>query len=319
MANKVIKNVTMQLSGLPFDLSVQKGKHHDRFVSGMIAVNKGGGSEEESKDYNVTITAKNAYGEVSENINFKVLPRGNHYPIYKDGVLIGSATIRELRHKIKNETIIEEFGYGAELMIPVHDVYGTPVGSTYEMPFLFGTVKDWETADGRIVKGLGLVAKNGALPARNYGPTDQWSTSYIRDYLNNDFPNCLPWDFTREIKPIKIKYGDFNTLINTTIDSFFILSLDEICPNGSILWDYYRINFPEVKSIPARAYRSLLNNTAVQTWTTSDYHGWDAYAYAGNGYDIASLWADGGWSYHVSAHSSRSQNAFAPACVLLSL
>ena len=163
------------------------------------------------------------------------------YTIWKDGVLIDTVTIADFVNKIHSGYTEENYGIGAQIMIPYTDPFD---GVTYDCPFNFGTFTQYH---GK----LGLQT-HYALPSNSiiYGSTTQknsssytyqctWENSYLYQCLNslNNVPyytttsknvvqasilNCLPTDFITSLQTISFMNTDCK---------FFLLTATQSCAN----------------------------------------------------------------------------------------
>lgn len=175
---------------------------------------------------------------ISNNIN--VLSK-KKYIIRKNGVDITKISINQLINKIQDESIINDYGYGSQIVLPYIDSNNN---IEYELPFNFGTMQTFIAEDYSTFNGLGLVAEYG-IPARGiqfdapepnnklnnnitiYG-NNRYQYSNLRQWLNKrnknwyedlhiydtpptlpnpsnstGFLSCLPEDFVDAVIPVK--------------------------------------------------------------------------------------------------------------------
>ena len=141
----------------------------------------------------------------------------NKYKIMKDGVLLAELTMQELVSQVNSGAAQEDFGIGAQIIVPYKDAWD---GTTYDLPFNFGTF----TAYGEGKLGL-QVHYTVPIQVTPYSETKEetylgkrnnfysWKDSYAYKWLNayatehgitdnqglfvgrTGFLGCLPEDF----------------------------------------------------------------------------------------------------------------------------
>ena len=179
------------------------------------------GSVESIKIGNVTVWSKNA----------------NKYKILKDGVEVAEVTMSQFVSAIQSGAAQEDWGIGAQIVIPYHDFW---TDKDYELPFNFGTFTAY--GEGK----LGLQVNNGVpTQAVHYGEKEgsinfcSWENSYAYKWLNayntsygleNDsyyagktgFLGCIPKDFSNAIIPTYHGYS------LTVLSKIFLLGLENL-------------------------------------------------------------------------------------------
>ena len=180
------------------------------------------------------------------------------YTIRKDGADIDHITLNSLISKIKNNTVLTDYGWGSQLIVKYTDA---ATSDEYDLPFNFGTYQEFEKEDGTKFNGLGLVAEY-ALPIEgiqfdNNEPSNtnsdrrskgnnRWKHSNVRQWLNKKgnnwyeayhsydnpptipnpatttgFLSCLPDDFVNKVVPVKVVTRTCITPDNAVIDNTF--------------------------------------------------------------------------------------------------
>lgn len=140
----------------------------------------------------------------------KAISAGNKYKIMKNDVQVAEVTMSRLVKQVNSGVAQENYGIGAQLIVPYHDSWNN---QDYELPFNFGTFTAY--GEGK----LGLQAhyaiptsdvSHGNVSSNNYFCF--WKDSYPYKWLNaygteyeitnngnytnrNGFLSCIPEDF----------------------------------------------------------------------------------------------------------------------------
>ena len=158
------------------------------------------------------------------------------YTIWKDGVLIDTVTIADFVNKIHSGYAQENYGIGAQIMIPYTDPFNDV---TYDCPFNFGTFTQYPGKLG-LQTHYALPSKAVAYGAQVKHNSAQyyyyciWRNSYMYNWLNtngivdgtnygtgtNGFLSCIPADFVEAIQSI--------SFMNTDCQ-FFLLTATQSC------------------------------------------------------------------------------------------
>lgn len=190
------------------------------------------------------------------------------YRLVNNGKTIGRIEIDELTAMVRDGTVLDNYTYGTQIVIPYTDPSNNV---TYDLPFNFGTVREFEREDGSTFTGLGLFAEYG-VPAcgiqyDNVEPTNtltvrkqfgncRYIHSSVRQWLNKSgvdwyeeqheydaapttpdpatikcFPDCLPKEFVDscvEVKVLSYACKHDSYSLDATYDKFFLLATSEI-------------------------------------------------------------------------------------------
>ena len=188
------------------------------------------------------------------------------YEIRRSGTRIASLTPSDLKARIADGTLLNDFQIGDQLIVKWTD---PATGTEYECPFNFGTLQNWTLEDGTVKYGLGLESEyllpvasimfdnkepsNSDSNITKYG-NNRWKFSNIRQWLNasgenwfaaqhaadaepdtynayTGFLDTLPVDFVNALTPVQVKTQAHSVDgggVDTTVDKFFLLSTYEM-------------------------------------------------------------------------------------------
>lgn len=205
----------------------------------------------------------------------------------KKTILTESVTLEELRKIIREGRAAEVLAVGDQIYI---DFDGTAV--PYDVIGI-----DADTAAAEELKHTVTIQAHELIEERpfdtkgRYGSND-WETSELREYLNSETyaARCA------ELAKYAIPVTKMNTNGRKTVDTFFLLSVDEYDAKDTP-YEYY-------KDKPYRAAKH----------TKDDYNDWHRTrsAYRGNSYYTWCVYSSGYVSYYYANNSMRC----APACAI---
>ena len=176
---------------------------------------------------------------ITPNGNLKKILRGDvviwskksdlKYTIWKDGVLIDRVTMPQFVDKIHSGYAEENYGIGAQIMIPYTDPFN---GITYDCPFNFGTFTQYPGKLGLQTHYAlpSIAVAYGAVTVGGNTGNSNWEKSYIYQWFHtsgicsvtgfnkkNGFLSCLPEDFVNTLQDIPTGQSD-------TPSKFFLLT-----------------------------------------------------------------------------------------------
>ena len=174
------------------------------------------------------------------------------YKILKDGQLIDRITIADLVSKVQDGSAQTDYGIGAQIVVPYHDPFDD---NDYELPFNFGTFTAY--GEGKLGLQAHYAVPNQEIQYKASTRLCEWKDSYICTWLNSDFLNCMPEDFSEAM--ISLKHG--NTEETLVSSKMFILSLEASCASldkvtqaspqpfysDNMVWEYWsnKIGIPQ--------------------------------------------------------------------------
>lgn len=236
MASVLIENAEWSAQDLPSGLSIDSTTGA---ITGTPAQGTGAFGSGGQTSYTVPVRVNTPYGTTTKSIN--VIVRKTRYEIRKNNTKFATVTLGDLKKMAEDGTVETRFGFGAELIVPVHNLYNQE-SAIYECPFRLGTVREFELQDGTKFTGLGLVSKYGLPVAdvqfdakepsnsnsdrKQYG-NNRWMYSALRQWMNKAGTNwwesqhsadasptaewvashglldCFPASFIDAIQPVK--------------------------------------------------------------------------------------------------------------------
>ena len=131
---------------------------------------------------------------ITSPINNNTTITYNTYDIYKNGEVIDQITLDQLKAKIQDGSVINDYGYDSQIVVTYTD---PEYGYRYDYPFNFGTYQEFKKEDGTKFMGLGLIAEyglgnltfdaaepSGADVDRKTKGNNRWRDSNLRQWMN---------------------------------------------------------------------------------------------------------------------------------------
>ena len=191
-----IESLNVTATGLPSGVTVNGSTGE---LSGSVPTGTACFESNAQAAYNVSVTVTTGNrGTASKDIS--IIVKKTKYEIRSSaGVALANIPLADLQSMIADGTALSQYGIGAELIVPVHNLFGDTAGMIRECPFRFGTFRQFELQNGTTFNGLGLESKY-ALPVtavpfdaaepsnsdsnrKSYG-NNRWMYSALRQWMN---------------------------------------------------------------------------------------------------------------------------------------
>ena len=155
--------------------------------------------------YTVPVVAtSDNYDSVSKNITV-IVKRTKYEIISPEGTSLGKISLPDLHSMAANGDVLDHFGLGSEMLVPVRYLFGDTNGVITECPFRLATVQQFALQNGTSFTGVGLEAKyalptsslafDGAEPDnivsddRKTHGNNRWLYSAVRQWMNKTGTN----------------------------------------------------------------------------------------------------------------------------------
>ena len=343
-----IENLNASAAGLPAGVTLNPATG---VLSGTVPAGTGcfGTGGQSSFIASVTATSSNR-GSVTKNVS--IIVKKTKYEIRSaEGTTLARVSLSDLHSMVLNGTAESQYGIGAELIVPVHNLFGDTAGMIRECPFRFGTFRSFELEDGTSFTGIGLEAKY-ALPLidvefdapepsnsdsnrKNYG-NNRWMYSALRQWMNKIGTNwwssqhsadaapttegwtsavglldCFPSTFVDALRPVKV------TTKTHSVDGGGVdTTYDTFFPLSAKEYGYTGSNVAAEDGDTWELYSSATNADRIH-YAIEDHseawHEWLRSVFPGNSYGVRLVGADGSLNYHNASGHRRA----CAACVLM--